>query len=112
MTFGLQLAHPVAAIASLLLLLAVAAYRFASFLIGEDLVVTAVDQVRLAFSSLPDLDQGCASNPRDSGLVVSLTTIPSRIDRLGPTLKSRWEKHRSTPPSARKIPGTRRCCWR
>lgn len=67
---------------------AIAGYWAACYLTGENLAATWWDEWRLSRRSLSELDAACASNPRDSGLVVTLTTIPSRIEALAPTLKS------------------------
>lgn len=65
-----------------------AGYALACFLTGENLVAAWWDERRLRAVSPEQLDEFCAANPRRSGLVVSLTTIPSRIEALAPTLKS------------------------
>ena len=64
------------------------AYLAACHFTGENLAAAAVDEWHLSRASLPALDASCAVNPRNSGLVVSLTTIPSRIDALDLTLAS------------------------
>ena len=69
-------------------LAAVTGYALACYLTGETLAATWWDEWRLRRAALRELDEFCAANPRHSGLVVSLTTIPSRLDALGPTLKS------------------------
>ena len=46
------------------------------------------DELQVRWSSLDALASGFLANPDRSDLVVSLTTIPGRIDRLAPTLKS------------------------
>jgi hypothetical protein len=71
-----------------IVVLAVVAYALACYFTGENLLATWWDEWRLARRSLEELDAACAANPCDSGLVVTLTTIPSRIDSLEPTLKS------------------------
>lgn len=63
-------------------------YFTACRLVGENLVATWWDQWCLARWSLTELDARCAANPCQSGLVVTLTTIPSRLATLAPTLKS------------------------
>lgn len=65
-----------------------AIYTIACWLTGEALAATWRDERRLRRLSLEALDRRCATNPQESGLIVSLTTIPSRIDALAPTLKS------------------------
>ena len=65
-----------------------AGYGLACYFTGEDLLATWVDEWRLRHRSLEELDQACAAQPRNPGLIVTLTTIPSRIEVLAPTLKS------------------------
>jgi hypothetical protein len=69
-------------------LVAVAAYAVACRLTGENLALTWLDEWRLRRADLRALDAACAANPCRSGLIVTLTTIPSRIDALAPALKS------------------------
>lgn len=69
-------------------ILALAGYFLACRLTGENLLATWWDEWRLARVPIETLAASWAANRRDSGLVVTLTTIPSRIDALGPTLKS------------------------
>lgn len=57
-------------------------------LAGEHPVLDTLYDLRLRRMRLEDLDAQCATNPRRSDLVVTLTTLPSRIDRLPLTLKS------------------------
>jgi len=64
------------------------AYAAACHLTGENLAAAWVDECRLRRQAIRDLDRNCASNPRDSGIVVTLTSIPSRLPALAPTLKS------------------------
>ncbi|TSJ79024.1 hypothetical protein [Rariglobus hedericola] len=65
-----------------------AGYVGACYLTGENLIATWWDEWRLSRRSLAELDAACAANMRSSGLVVSLTTIPSRIVALELTIKS------------------------
>ena len=65
-----------------------AAYGLACYLTGENLLAAWLDERLLRRQSLAVLDDSCQRNPRRSGLVVTLTTIPRRIDALAPTLKS------------------------
>lgn len=67
---------------------AIAAYVVACHLTGENLAAALCDELSLRARSIQDLDAACAANPRVSGLVVSLTSIPSRVSALEPTLKS------------------------
>lgn len=78
--------------ASVCALVAAVAYGVACRLTGENLAAVLWDEVRLSRLPLQALDEACyaralAGEP-DSGLVVSLTTIPSRLEALQPTLKS------------------------
>lgn len=68
--------------------LALGGYLAACHFTGENLLATWWDEWRLGRTSLARLDAACAANPRASGVVVTLTTIPSRIEALAPTLKS------------------------
>jgi hypothetical protein len=68
--------------------LALGGYAAACRLTGENLLATWWDEWRLARVSAERLAAEAAANPRDSGLVVTLTTIPSRIGAIGPTVKS------------------------
>jgi len=58
------------------------------FLTGRDLVRDNLDRLRLRRRSLKEWDSWCAQNTRTSDILVCLTTTPSRIDRLAPTLMS------------------------
>jgi hypothetical protein len=68
--------------------LAFGGYLVACRLTGENLFATWWDEWRLARVPIERLAAAWAANPRNSGLVVTLTTIPSRIEALGPTVKS------------------------
>lgn len=74
--------------AALLGAAAASGWLAACHLTGENLAAAALDEWRLTRASLNDLDTHCARNPCDSGLVVTLTSIPSRIGLLDLTLKS------------------------
>lgn len=67
------------------LLVAVAAYDFFE---GENLVHDVRDEIALARTDLAALDAAWAANPRRSEVIVSLTTIPSRLPLLETTLMS------------------------
>ncbi len=58
------------------------------FIEGKTLVHDTLDEWRLSRASLQDLDRAWAANPNRSDVVVSLTTIPSRIPHIEDTLKS------------------------
>lgn len=55
---------------------------------AETLIFDLFDEFRLSRTSLDALDEACISNPRRSSVIVSLTTIPSRLPLIGLTLKS------------------------
>lgn len=71
-----------------LVALAALAYFVHRFFDGEHLLPDLLDEIRLARADLASLDRSCAENPRQSEVVVSLTTIPSRIDHIDRALKS------------------------
>lgn len=71
-----------------LLGLALAGYALACWLTAENLFAAWLDERRLRATPLATLAAGWAVNARDSGLIVSLTTIPSRVERLELTVKS------------------------
>ena len=66
----------------------IAGYLFICWLTGENLLVVWWDEWRLSGVSLERVAEIAATKSLESGLVVTLTTIPSRIDSLGPTIKS------------------------
>jgi hypothetical protein len=55
---------------------------------GESLLADLLDEWRLLRQGLAVLDTAWASNPARSRVIVSLTTIPSRLPLLEPTIKS------------------------
>ena len=67
---------------------ALTGYGLACFFTAENLLTTWVDEWRLRRISLEELDRACTGQSRNSGLIVTLTTIPSRLETLAPTLKS------------------------
>jgi hypothetical protein len=68
-----------------LLIVALAVYeRFA----GDHPLADAVYDLWLRRQDLHDLDRAAAENPRRNDVVVTLTTLPSRVDRIELTLKS------------------------
>lgn len=74
---------------SLLILVAgLAAVWAYDFFEGENLVHDVLDELALRRRSLAELDGVWAANPRRSEVVVSLTTIPSRLGSLHWTLAS------------------------
>jgi hypothetical protein len=55
---------------------------------GENPVTDTIYDLWLRRCDLGDLDRGSARNPRRADVIVTLTTLPSRIDRIDLTLKS------------------------
>jgi hypothetical protein len=55
---------------------------------GEHPLADLIYDLWLRRQDLDALDRACAENPRVADVVVTLTTLPSRIDRIEPTLKS------------------------
>ncbi len=55
---------------------------------GETIFRDLTDEWRLSRASIPDLDKRNMENPRRADVVVSLSTIPSRIALMEPTVKS------------------------
>jgi len=64
------------------------AVRIHDFFEGETLIADLADEFLLARRSLRALDETWANNPNRSDAVVSLTTIPSRLPLIVPTIKS------------------------
>lgn len=58
------------------------------FFEGETLLPDLADEIRLNLSDLKALDRKWSENPRRSDAIVTLTTIPSRLPHILPTLKS------------------------
>jgi hypothetical protein len=65
-----------------------ACIRAHDYLEGETLLADLRDELRIARADIGRLDAFCRANPERSDIVVSLTTIPSRIGVIGDTLKS------------------------
>ncbi|MBI3926768.1 MAG: hypothetical protein HY319_14605 [Armatimonadetes bacterium] len=66
------------------------------YLSGESTLQDLRDQVHLLSRSLVEWDRLAAAHPERSDLTVCLTSTPSRLPRIGPTLKSLlWQ---SPPP--------------
>jgi len=65
-----------------------AAVKIHDFFEGETLVRDVLDEVGLSRRSLADLDRIWKRNARRSDAIVSLTSIPSRLPLIEPTLKS------------------------
>ncbi|MBI3399813.1 MAG: hypothetical protein HY048_00210 [Acidobacteria bacterium] len=67
---------------------------------AEHPVLDAMYDVWLRRQDLDALDRACAENPRRADLVVSFTTLPSRLDRIDLTLKSLF-RQRVAPAAIR-----------
>jgi len=71
--------------AALFVIVALAVYeRFA----GEHPVADGIYDLWLRRQNLDALDRAAAENPRRADVIVTLTTLPSRVDRIELTLKS------------------------
>jgi hypothetical protein len=68
--------------------LVIGAYWIVWYLTGEHVPLAWWDEWRLSRCSLAELDQSWGANPRRSETIVTLTTIPERVEGLGLTLKS------------------------
>lgn len=66
-----------------------------NFFEGETLLRDILDEIGLGRSSLAALDKAWARNPDRSEAIVSLSTIPSRLPFLAPTLKSLLRQSRA-----------------
>lgn len=64
------------------------AYGVACYLTGENLILTWWHEWRLARATVELDDAVAGRNPCVSGIIVTLTTIPSRIELIGPTVQS------------------------
>jgi hypothetical protein len=67
---------------------AAAAVKIHDFFEGETLLRDVVDEAMLSRVSLAELDRFWSRNARRSEAIVSLTSIPSRLPLIEPTLKS------------------------
>ncbi len=76
------------AIAFCLLLLLVILVRVMGFMEGERLLLDAWHEYRLHRMKLSDLDEKHAACSPKSEVIISLTSIPSRLHLMEPTLKS------------------------
>ena len=83
------------------LVLAVGALAVYERFAGEHPLLDAIYDWRLRRASLADLDGRARRNPRRADVIVSLTTLPSRIDRIAPTIKSLLNQ--TTAPAAIRI---------
>ena len=72
----------------LLFIVALAGLRAYEHFAGENPVADTLYDLWLRRCDLGVLDRACASNPRRADVIVTLTTLPSRIDRIDLTLKS------------------------
>ncbi len=64
------------------------AYFIHRFFEGEHLLLDILDERRLTGADISQLDKQCLQNPDRSDIVVSLTTIPSRLPFIEGSLKS------------------------
>ena len=71
-----------------IVVLAAGALRVYEVFAGEHPVLDAVYDVRLRREDLDRLDAEHVENPRRTDITVTLTTLPSRIDRMQLTIKS------------------------
>lgn len=55
---------------------------------GRNVLIEVGQEVALMRRSLAELDAFCQSNPNRSDVIVSLTTLPSRLPMIGDTIKS------------------------
>lgn len=62
---------------------------------GERLLADQWDLLGLRRTPLSEFDARWAANPRKSDVIVSLTTVPSRIDQIDDTLKSLMRQTRA-----------------
>jgi hypothetical protein len=66
----------------------VVAIQIYGYFEGETIVRDLIDEWRLSRSCISDLDKGNLENPKQADAIVSLSTIPSRIALIEPTVKS------------------------
>ncbi len=64
------------------------AYGVACYLTGENLALAWWHEWRLTRTTAALDDAAAGRNPQASGIIVTLSTIPSRIDLIGPTIQS------------------------
>lgn len=74
---------------------AVAAVGIHDFFEGETLLHDLLDEYRLSSTSLEEMDRRWAANTSRSSVIISLTTIPSRLPHIAPTLKSLMRQTRA-----------------
>jgi hypothetical protein len=55
---------------------------------GENPIADTAYELWLRRRDVTDLDRACAANPRQADVIVTLTTLPSRMDRIDLTVKS------------------------
>lgn len=65
------------------------------FLVGHRTPLDLVKECRIARSDIKALDERCATNPDRSSIIVSLTSIPSRLPLIADTLKSLLDQTRA-----------------
>jgi hypothetical protein len=81
--------------------LAAGALRVYEAFAGEHPVLDTIYDLRLRRRRLATLDARCAANRRRSDLVITMTTLPSRIERMELTIKSLL--HQSVSPATIRI---------
>jgi hypothetical protein len=81
--------------------LAAGALRVYEVFAGEHPILDAIYDVRLRRQNIDRLDALHLANPRQADIIVTLTTLPSRIDRMALTIKSLLRQ--SVRPSAIRI---------
>lgn len=77
-----------------------------NYLEGERLLHDVVYEYTLAHSDLMTLDRQCANRTARADVIVSLTTIPSRIDFIAETLKSLMAQTRAPREIRLNLPAT------
>ena len=80
------------------------AVRSYNFIQGERICSDLLDEFRLQHRDIFDLDHAWAENPARSRVIISLTTIPSRIGLIGNTLKSLMRQSRAPASIVLNVP--------
>jgi hypothetical protein len=75
---------------------------------GENPVTDTIYDLWLRRCDIRELDRACASNPRRADVIVTLTTLPSRIGRIDLTLKSLLRQTVSPAAIRLNVPATSR----
>ena len=85
-----------------------AALRLYEHYAGEQPLADAWYELRLRRQELEALDRRWLANPRRSDIVITLTTLPSRLDRIALTLKSLLGQRVSSAAIRINVPGVSR----